>query len=305
MKRWLAAVALTVTCSAPALGANIGVSVAWFDDNWLTSMRNAMQQSAQTEGHNIQFLDAQGDIGRQLSQVQSLASQNVDAIIVNPVDTAATMMMTRVAVDNDIPLVYVNRQPEGDDLDHDRVVFVGSDNYVAGQLQMEALVSLLGEQGSVAVMLGELSSSATHQRTRGVMDVAEQYPGINIVDRQAADYQRTEAIDLMNNWIVGGQQIDAVAANNDEMALGALIAMRQAGIAADDIQVAGIDATRDALESMQRGELAVTVFQDARGQGSGAVEAAVRLAEGEAVDDITLVPFQLVTPDNLDRFIER
>lgn len=302
MKRLILGAAILATCSS-AMAQSIGVSVAWFDDNFLTSMRNAMEAEAEAQGYDIQFLDAQGDIGRQLSQTQSLAAQGVDAIIINPVDTAATGKMTEVATEEGIPLVYVNRQPEGDDLDSDDVVFVGSDQKLSGELQMKALAEKLGGEGNVAIMLGELSSGATHQRTDGVKEVAAEYPGIEIVAEQPADYQRTEAIDLMTNWVVGGQEIDAIAANNDEMAIGALNAMRQLGISPEEIIVGGIDATRDALESMQNGELAVTVFQDPVGQGGGAVKSAIALAEGEAVDDITLVPFQLVTPETLEDFL--
>ncbi|TDR56159.1 monosaccharide ABC transporter substrate-binding protein (CUT2 family) [Halomonas ventosae] len=303
MKRLLLGAAVLATCSSSAMAATIGVSVAYFDDNFLTTMRNAMQAEADAQGHDIQFLDAQGDIGRQLSQTQSLSAQDVDAIIINPVDTAATGKMTEVAVQNGIPLVYVNRQPEGSDLENEDVVFVGSDQKLSGTLQMEALAEMLGGEGNVAIMLGELSSGATHQRTEGVKEVAAEYPGIEIIAEQPADYLRTEAINLMNNWIVGGQQIDAIAANNDEMALGALIAMKQSGISPDDILVGGIDATRDALEAMKRGELAVSVFQDPVGQGGGAVESAIGLINGEDVEKIKMVPFQLVTPDNLDDFL--
>lgn len=303
MKRLLLGAAIFATCTSSAMAQSIGVSVAWFDDNFLTTMRNAMEAEAQAQGYDIQFLDAQGDIGRQISQTQSLAAQGVDAIIINPVDTAATGSMTEVAVENDIPLVYVNRQPEGNDLDHDGVVFVGSDQKLSGTLQMEALAERMGGKGNVAIMLGELSSGATHQRTDGVKEVAAQYPDINIVEEQPADYQRTEAIDLMTNWVVGGQQIDAVAANNDEMAIGALNAMRQLGISPQDILVGGIDATRDALDSMQRGELAITVFQDPIGQGGGAVKVAINMISGEPVEKINMVPFKLVTPDNLDDFL--
>ncbi|WP_110649073.1 sugar ABC transporter substrate-binding protein [Salinicola peritrichatus] len=303
MKRLLLGAAIFATCTSSALAANIGASVAWFDDNFLTTMRNAMQAKADEMGHEIQFLDAQGDIGRQLSQVQSLAAQGVDAIIINPVDTAATQMMTKVAVENGIPLVYVNRQPEGNDLEQKDVAFVGSDQKLSGKLQMEELAKQLGGKGNVAIMLGELSSGATHKRTEGVKEVAAKYPDIKIIEEQPADYQRTKAINLMNNWIVGGQEIDAIAANNDEMALGALIAMQQSGIPADSILVGGIDATRDALEAMQRGELDVTVFQDAQGQGGGAVKTAIDMIEGKPVDKTNMVPFQLVTKDNLDDFL--
>lgn len=302
MKRLLLGAALAATCTS-AMAQSIGVSVAWFDDNFLTSMRQAMAAEAEAQGYEIQFLDAQGDIGRQLSQVQSLAAQGVDAIIINPVDTAATSRMTGEAVLQDIPLVYVNREPEGSDLNEDGVVFVGSDQKKAGEMQMAALAERLGGEGNVAIMLGELSSGTTHERTEGVKEVAAEYPGIEIVAEQPADYQRTKAIDLMTNWVVGGQEINAIAANNDEMAIGALNAMRQLGISPEDILVGGIDATRDALESMQSGEMAVTVFQDPVGQGGGAVKAAIDLAEGREIENITLVPFQLITPETLEEFL--
>ena len=302
MKRLLLGAAIFATCSS-AMAQSIGVSVAWFDDNFLTSMRQAMAAEAETQGYNIQFLDAQGDIGRQLSQVQSLAAQGVDAIIINPVDTAATSRMTGEAVLQGIPLVYVNREPEGNDLNEDSVVFVGSDQKVSGEMQMRALAEQLNGEGNVAIMLGELSSGATYQRTEGVKEVAAEYPGIQIIAEQPADYQRTKAIDLMTNWVVGGQEINAIAANNDEMAIGALNAMRQLGISPEEILVGGIDATRDALDSMQSGALAVTVFQDPVGQGGGAVKAAIGLAEGNVVEKITMVPFQLVTSETLEEFL--
>lgn len=303
MKRFLLGTAMFAACSSSAIAASIGVSMAHFDDNFLTTMRQAMANEAQTQGHEIQFLDAQGDIGRQLSHVESLSAQGVDAIIINPVDTAATSRMTSEAVLRSIPLVYVNREPEGNDLKEDNVVFVGSDQRRAGTLQMEALAELMGGKGNVAIMLGELSSSATHERTAGVNEVADNYPDLYIIESQPAEYLRTEAIDLMNNWIVGGQQIDAIAANNDEMAIGALIAMRQSGISPDEILVAGIDATRDGLEALQSGDLALTVFQDAVGQGGGAVQSAIALINGGEVDDIKMVPFQLFTPDVLNDFL--
>lgn len=142
MKRLLLGAALAATCTT-AMAQSIGVSIARFDDNFLTSMRQAMEAEAEAQGYDIQFLDAQEDIGRQLSQVQSLAAQGVDAIIINPVDTAATSRMTGEAVLQNIPLVYVNREPEGDDLDNDGVVFVGSEQKRAGTLQMEALARCL------------------------------------------------------------------------------------------------------------------------------------------------------------------
>jgi inositol transport system substrate-binding protein len=126
---------------------------------------------------------------------------------------------------------------------------------------------------------------------------------MQIVQKQTANFQRNQAIDLMNNWIVSGEEIDAVASNNDEMALGALVAMKQAGISPDKIKVGGIDGTADALAAMEAGDLAVTVYQDAKGQGKGAVSAAVKLARGEPVEKNVWIPFELVTRENYKQFM--
>ena len=109
----------------------------------------------------------------------------------------------------------------------------------------------------------------------------------------------------MTNWLSSGDSFDAVFSNNDEMAIGAIQAMKAAGISMEDVIVTGVDATQDALVAMQSGDLDVTVFQDAAGQGSGALDAALRLARGEDVDQKVYIPFQLVTPANIDNFMSK
>lgn len=145
-------------------------------------------------------------------------------------------------------------------------------------------------------MLGELASNATQERTAGNKTVIAKHP---------ANYQRNQAIGLMSNWITSGEKIDAVAANNDEMAIGAIYAMQQAGISPKNVCIGGIGATPDALAEMNKGNLAVTVFQDATGQGRGAVEAAVKLARGEPVEPFVLIPYKLVTPENMQSYMNR
>lgn len=299
----LGAVAAIGLMASPAMAkTTIAVSMAHFDDNFLTILRNAMADEAKAKGIDIQFEDAQGDIGKQLNQIQNFQAQKVDAIIVNPVDTSATPKMTKLAVDGHTPLVYVNRKPIEATLP-DRVSFVGSDEARSGVLEGEELARLLNYKGNVAIMVGELATNAADLRTKDVVDVVAKYPGMKVVQKQTANFQRNEAIDLMNNWIVSGEKIDAVAANNDEMALGALIAMKQAGISPQKVLVGGIDATPDALAEMDKGNLAVTVFQDARGQGRGSVDTAIALAKGEKVESIVWIPFQLVSKSNYKDFM--
>jgi ABC-type sugar transport system substrate-binding protein len=128
---------------------------------------------------------------------------------------------------------------------------------------------------------------------------------LNVIDEQTAVWDPVKAQDLMTNWIAAGHKPDAVIANNDNMAIGAINAMKSAGWEMKDVIVAGIDATQEALAYMKAGDLDVTVFQDAFGQGSGAIDAAMKLAKGESVEAKVWIPFQLVTPANMDQFVTK
>jgi inositol transport system substrate-binding protein len=283
----------------------IGVTMAHFDDNFLTILRTAMADHAATYPEfDLQFADAQGDVGRQLSQIQNFAAQNAAAIIVNAADTSATPRITQAARDAGVPLVYVNRRPAEDTLPGG-VVFVGSEDLQAGTLEMEELARLLNHRGNVAIMVGELASNGAQLRTQAVEHVVAKYPAMKVVEKQVGNFQRERGLDLMNNWLTAGTQIDAVAANNDEMAIGAIMAIRQAGIPPGKILVGGVDATPDALAELGKGTLAVTVFQNARGQARGALDAAVKLSRGEKIDSFVWIPFELVTRENYKAFLDR
>jgi inositol transport system substrate-binding protein len=307
---WLLVAALITTSAGPGCGAApsdrvIGVTMAHFDDNWLTILRTAMTDHATTVPDvDLQFADAQGDVARQLSQIQNFAAQGVAAIVVNAADTSATPSMTKIAREAGVPLVYVNRRPAEETLPPN-VVFVGSDDLQAGTLEMEELARLMGHRGNVAIMVGELASNGAQLRTKAVEDVVAKYPGMKIVEKQVANFQRGRGLDLMNNWLTAGTQIDAVAANNDEMAIGAIMAIQQVGMGPGKILVGGVDATPDALAEVEKGTLAVTVFQDARAQGRGAVEAALKLARGEPIESFVWIPFELVTRENYREFLTR
>ncbi|WP_133646439.1 sugar ABC transporter substrate-binding protein [Paraburkholderia flava] len=298
----IVAAALPVSALA---GTTIGVSMAHFDDNFLTTVREAMATEGKVHpGVTLDFEDAQGDVGRQVSQVESFVSQHVGAIIVNPADTSATKRMTDAAAKAGIPIVYVNRRPN-EQMAADSW-FVGSDNLVAGRMQMEYLAKRLNGKGNIAVMLCELSTDVTRDRTKGVKDVIARNPGIKVVAEQTANCDRSQSINLMGQWLSSGKKFDAIAANNDEMALGALIAMKQAGVSPKSVLVGGVDATQEALNAMAKGDLAVTVFQDARGQGKTAVDEAIRLASGDRnVPHEIWIPWQLVTPDNYKSLLNR
>lgn len=307
MKR-LALILLVVVLPAlagPAPAATLGVSMALFDDNFLTAVRENMRERAKELGVSIQFEDAQNDIGKQLSQIQNFIAQKVDAIVVNPVDTDATPRMTHIVTRAGIPLVYVNRMPADKKLPP-KVAFVGSDERQSGTLEMTEVCRLLQGKGEIVILMGELTNQSARQRTQDIYDVIAKPDcrGIRILDKQAANWKRTQAADLMTNWLSAGLKPQAVVANDDEMAIGAIQSLKQARLLSKTI-VAGIDGTPDALAAMKAGELRATVFQNAPAQGRGAVDAALKLVKGENVPNLLWVPFELVTPANLTTHLSR
>ncbi|HVX80956.1 MAG: sugar ABC transporter substrate-binding protein [Devosia sp.] len=296
-----------------ASAANIGVSMAQFDDNFLTVLRNGMIDYAKTlPDVSLQVEDGGNDVNKQLSQVQNFVASKVDAIIVNPVDTSATEAITKLAADANIPLVYVNRQPVNLDKLPPNETFVGSNESDSGTLEAKQICKLLKDAGkgsgaNVYVMEGQLNNQAAVQRTQDVKDViaTPDCNFIKIIDLQTANWSRDQAQSLMANWLTAGTPYDAVISNNDEMAIGALQAMKAAGVDTKSVIIGGVDATQDALASMKAGDLKVTVFQNAAGQGKGAVDAALKLAKGEKLDKAVWVPFELVTPDNMANYMTK
>jgi inositol transport system substrate-binding protein len=170
MKRLLTAFAIALATSAilltSAMAQNIGVSLAYSDDLFLTTLREAMEQRAKELGVKIQFEHAQGDIGKQLNQIQNFAAQKMDAIVVNPVDTMATPKMTNLVTEAGIPLVYVNLKPAEETLPKE-VAYVGSDENVSGRLQGEEIARLPNNKGNVVILEGERATQAAVLRTVG------------------------------------------------------------------------------------------------------------------------------------------
>jgi inositol transport system substrate-binding protein len=313
MRKLLLGVALAALVSGSAQAADkIGVSMALFDDNFLTVLRNGIEAQSKDMGVEVQIEDAQNDVAKQLDQIKNFAASGVSAIIVNPVDTSATQAMSDAAAAANIPLVYVNRQPINIDTLPDKQAFVASNEVDSGTLETIEVCRLFKEAGkseaNVYVLQGELSNQAAVQRTQDIHDVVAASKcavKLNIIDQQTANWSRDQATNLMTNWLSTNKPFDGVISNNDEMAIGAIQAMKAANIDMKTVVVGGVDATQDALAAMQAGDLDVTVFQDAAGQGKGALDAAIKLSKGEAVEKKVWIPFQLVTPANIGDYLKK
>src|SRR5215216_4810227 len=278
----------------------IGLTM-FFPDIWLTTLRDAMTDYAKSQpGVELIAVDSKEDVATQLAQVENFVAQKVDAIVIIPANTDAADPMTKAAQDAGIPLVYVNRIPANLP---DGVAYVGSESIQAGIMQAEWIAKQLGGKGNVVIMNGNLAQEAAQKRTEGEKQVFAKFPDIHIIKEDTANWDRAEGLALMENWLSTGDKIDAVASNNDEMAIGALQAIEAAG-KLGEILVGGVDASPNALEEMDKGRLDVTVFQNAKGQGEGGIKAAIALAKGEQIEQITWIPFELVTPENYKTYMQ-
>jgi inositol transport system substrate-binding protein len=305
----------TIALIAMALGGipaqaaekvKIGVAMALFDDVWLTLVRDSMTKWATSHPDvELTIVDAANDTAKQTGQVENFLAQGMNAVVILPVDTAATKPMTKSVVKAGKPLVYVNRKPSNLPKD---VVYCGSNSIEAGIMNMEELGKAMGGKGNVAILMGELSNEAAIGRTDGIKKVVkEKFPDIKVVREQTGNWKRDQGKTIMENWLASGQEINGVASNNDEMALGALQAIKAAG-KLGKIPIGGTDGSHDALESMEKGELNNTVFQDPVGQGEEAVNAAYLLVKKEpnpkVVDGNIWIPYQKVTKENYKSFMK-
>jgi ribose transport system substrate-binding protein/inositol transport system substrate-binding protein len=306
MKKLVLAASFAALMTGSAMAETVGVTMS-NSDTFLSVLRNAIIKYAAEKNVTLSVEIADDDISKQTSQVENFIAAKVDAIIVNAVDTSATPKITKLAADAGIPLVYVNREPTDVDQLGPKAAFVASNEKDSGTLETKEVCKLLGGKGDILVMVGDLGNQAAVQRTKDVHEViaTPECKGMKILDEQTAVWDPVKAQDLMTNWISAGMKPAAIVANNDNMAIGAIQAMKAAGWNMKDIVVGGVDATQEALAAMKAGDLDVTVFQNGAAQGQGALDAALKLAKGEKVDRKVYVPFELVTPANMDKYMSK
>ena len=281
-------------------GFTVGYCINNLNDTFQTYILEAAKGAITEAGGQIEVNDATEDSIKQQDQVNSFIAKGVKGLIVVPVDTSSMDAITNAARNAGIPICYVNRNPFAgkEDTMPEGVYYVGSQEIVAGQLQGERVGELLQGKGGVAILVGILGNEGALKRTEGNKEVlAAKYPGITVLAEQTANWQRDQAVTVTENWITTyGHNLNAILANNDEMALGAIKALEAAN--RKDVFVLGVDATLDGRNAVREGLMAATVFQDANGQGGGAAKVITAKIKGGNPDKITWVPFQLVDKDS-------
>jgi len=285
--------------SAPAQHRiTIGITYQNLQNEFIIDIQDAVRAEAKKLDVDLVEADGQGHAENQISQVQDFIARGVDVIILSPYDKQGSAHAVDLAIQAHKPIVVVNSQVSNVDKAN---AFVGSEDTEAGRIAAQRIMDVLQGKGDIAVIHGPNGHSAEAARSEGIGQVLAKYPNARIVVEQTANWDRAQALNLMENWLASGRKIDAVIAQNDEMALGAEKAIEAAG-KQKEIAVIGIDGIPDARKGIADGKLVGTVFQDAKGQGTLAVDLAVQLAQGHAVKHDNFIPFQLVTKDNLANF---
>lgn len=275
----------------------IGVSLLNLSSEFIVMLNKAMEAKAKELGVTLIVNDAQRSAEKQVQQVENFIARKVDAIVLNPCEVEASSPAVDKARAAGIPIVNVNSETKSEP-----DAFVGSRDEESARLAMEHLVKLLGGKGEVAMMHGYMGQAAQLKRDAGAREVLAKNPGLHLLADKTAEWDRAKAQTLMENWITAhGDKLNAVFAQNDEMAMGALLALEQAK-KKDKVFVVGVDAIADALQAVKEGRLDATVFQDAAGQGAGAVETALKLIRKQPAEKQVFIPFQLVTKENVDHF---
>lgn len=277
----------------------IGVSLMNLSSEFIAMLKQTMEERAAELDVRLIINDALRSPEKQVQQVESFITQRVDAIILNPCEVEASSPAVDKALAAGIPIVNVNSETRTEP-----TAFVGSRDEESARIALEYIAQRLQGQGHVVMMHGFMGQAAQLKREQGAREVLAKTPGLKLLAEQTAEWDRAKGLALMENWLQAhGDKIQAVFAQNDEMGMGALLALERAQ-RKDKVIVVSVDAIADALQAVKEGRLDATVFQDARGQGGTAVATAVKIIQHEDFEKQVFIPFQLVTKDNIDQFLK-
>jgi len=279
-------------------GPVIGVTMLSLQNEFVVNVADEIEKKAEEHGVKLVLVDAERSALKQVEQVESFIAQKVDAIILNPCEVEASSPAVDKAKAAGIPIINVNSETNSAP-----DAFVGSDDVEAGRIAMRFIAERLKGQGNVLIMHGYMGQAAQIQRDMGAKEILAENPGLKLLAEQTAQWDRSKAMSLTENWIQSyGNQINAIFAQNDEMGMGAIKALTEAGLK-DKVVVVSIDAIPDALQAVKKGNLDATVFQNAVEQGGQALENALKLIRKEPVESRILIPFELVTNENVDQYL--
>ncbi len=298
-----AALAWTPTLSAELKAKpdqKFALLMSHMDNEFTVQMSGAVKDKAKELGANLTVFDARNEIAKQISQVESLVTQGYTGLLIEPVAVDGLGPALEAAKKAGLVVINVNQRVSDPKVTD---AYVGANPVEGGQIEMGYIAKEIGGKGNVAFLLGPLGSDAEIGRTQGYENVLKSYPDIKVVYKQTANWRTDEALKLAENWLQTGADLAAIVSNNDDMALGAVKAIKDAHLVGK-IKVAGIDAAPNALAAVKDGSMTATVSQNTTDQAKMAMEAAVKQANGEKIDATITVPHALITKENVDNYIK-
>ncbi len=294
MRRGVLVVAVLLVLSVLPLYAAappaVGLSISTLNNPFFVDLRDGAQAAAKKANVNLIVLDAQNDSAREASQIEDLIQKKAAVIAINPTDSDAIVPTIKKINAAKIPVITVDRGANGGNV----AAHIASDNVAGGMMAAAYVGKRLNGKGNVVMLEGIAGTSAARDRGKGFRDGLKKFPGITLVAVQTADFDRAKGLTVMENILQAQKKIDAVFAQNDEMALGAIQAI-EAAKRQSQMFVVGFDAIGDALTAIKAGKMAATIAQQPKEMGRLAVEAARRIINKQSVPKFTPVPLKLVT----------
>ncbi len=270
----------------------LGLALSTLNNPFFVSLRDGAQAAADEAGVELVVTDARDDATQQADQVQNFSAQQLDAVLINPVDSDAAGAMLAPLIQAGTPIVAVDRAVTGAEVNS----FIASDNVAGGKLAAEALAAAIGETGKVIVLQGVAGTSASRERGQGFSEGIAAFPNIEVVAMQPADFDRAKGLDVATNLLQANPDVVGIFAENDEMALGAIQALGSR--AGTDVFVVGFDGTDDGVAAIDAGTMYASIAQQPEELGRAAVEAALALLAGEPVEAIVGVPVVVLTAES-------
>ncbi len=282
------AIALGLAFSTSAMAKEtIALAISTLDNPFFVTLKEGAEKKAKELGYNLVVLDSQNDPAKELSNVEDVTVRGAKVLLINPTDSEAVGTAVAVANKKNIPVITLDRGAnKGDVVSH-----IASDNVAGGKMAGDFIAEKVGKNAKVIQLEGIAGTSAARERGEGFKQAVEANQ-FELLASQPADFDRTKGLNVMENLLASHGSAKAVFAQNDEMALGALRAIKASG---KNILVVGFDGTDDAVKAVNGGQLAATIAQQPEKIGELGVEAADKVLKGEKVDAQIPVPLKVVT----------
>ena len=316
----LGALVLTAVMSAgmlaavPASAADVKIGYINLADTdvFCMSRRDEFKKAAEAEGWSVEAVDGNNDPQKQIDQTNTFIAKGVDVIVCVPCDAKGIVPAVQAANNAGVPIILFGNGAEGaEGLDD---TFIGSPHTESGRMEGAYFAEIMPENAKICYLAGTAGLDHAAMRRDGMKEAFADAgrDDIEILDDQDGDYVKDEGMRITQAWIQkygngSGVDFNGIIAANDQMALGAMEALKGAGIECGmgdgKVAIAGIDGTAEALQAVKDGQMVQTVLQDAPGQGAAAVEAIKVYLNGEKPEAEILVPYVSVTAENVDDYL--